>query len=59
MDGLFGRRALDKLDALGDVALEAIIGDLEKLLLVVIGAADNVNGLLSTGRLFHSQSSSS
>jgi hypothetical protein len=41
-----GGRVVDKLDALGDVTLEAIVACLEELLLVVICAADNVDGLL-------------
>jgi len=45
---LFGRRVLGELDALGDVALQAVVASLEQLLLVVVGAADNVNGLLRT-----------
>lgn len=45
---LFGRRVLGELDALGDVALQAVVASLEQLLLVVVGAADDVNGLLGT-----------
>lgn len=45
-------RVLDKFDALGDVALEAVIASLEELLLVVVGAADDVDSLLSTAWLF-------
>lgn len=39
---------LSKLDALGNVALQALVGFLEKLLLIVIGAADNIDSFLST-----------
>ena len=45
---LFGRRVLGELDALGDVALQAVVASLEQLLLVLVGAADDVNGLLGT-----------
>jgi hypothetical protein len=45
---LFGRRVLGELDALGDVALQAVVASLEKLLLVVVGTADNVDSLLGT-----------
>ena len=41
-------RVRDEFDALADVALQAIVAGLEKLLLLVIGAADNVDGLLGT-----------
>jgi hypothetical protein len=41
-------RVLDELDTLGDVALETSVACLEELLLVVVGAADYINGLLST-----------
>ena len=45
---LLGRGVLDELNALGDVALEAVVGGLEQLLLVVVSTADNVNRLLGT-----------
>lgn len=41
-------RVGDELDALADVALQAVVAGLEKLLLLVVGAADNVDGLLGT-----------
>jgi hypothetical protein len=43
---------MDEFDALGDVALEAIVTSLEKLLLVIVGAADDVNRLLGTVGLY-------
>jgi hypothetical protein len=44
-----GRRGvLGKLDSLRDVALETIVASLEKLLLCLVGAADDIDGLLST-----------
>lgn len=45
---LLGGRVLGELNALGDVALEAIVAGLEKLLLVVIGTADDIDSLLGT-----------
>jgi len=48
---LFGGRVLDELDALGDVATKALVASLEKLLLVVVCAADDVDGLLGTAGL--------
>lgn len=36
---------LDELDALLDIAMEAIVAGLEKLLLVVVRGADDVDGL--------------
>lgn len=45
------RRVLSKLNTLGDVALEAIVAGLEQLLLVLVGAADDVNRLLRTAGL--------
>jgi hypothetical protein len=44
-----GRRGiLGKLNSLRDVALETIVASLEKLLLCLVGAADDIDGLLST-----------
>jgi hypothetical protein len=43
-----GRRVLDELDALADVTLQAIVAGLKKLLLLVVGAADNIDSLLGT-----------
>jgi len=43
---LLGRRVGDELDALGDVALEALVASLEELLLVLVGRANGVVGLL-------------
>jgi len=40
------RWVLDELDTLADVTLEASIASLEELLLVCVGLADNVLGLL-------------
>lgn len=40
--------ALDELDTLADVALEASVTSLEQLLLVCVGAWDDVDGLLDT-----------
>jgi hypothetical protein len=45
---------MDEFDALGDVALEAVVTSLEKLILVVVSAADNVNSLLGTVGLYKS-----
>lgn len=45
---LFGRGILGELNALGDVALQAVVASLEQLLLVLVGAADNVNSLLGS-----------
>ena len=42
---LFGGRALDEFDTLGNVALEAFVASLEELLLMVVGTADDVDGL--------------
>lgn len=52
---LLGGRVRDELNTLGDVTLEAIVAGLKELLLVVVDAADNVNGLLGTAGLSHSQ----
>jgi hypothetical protein len=43
---LLGRRVGDELDTLGDVALEALVASLEELLLVLVGRANGVVGLL-------------
>ena len=43
---LLGRRVGDELDTLGDVALEALVAGLEELLLVLVGRANGVVGLL-------------
>jgi hypothetical protein len=43
-----GRRVLDELDALADVTLQAVVAGLEKLLLLVVGAADNIDSLFGT-----------
>lgn len=45
------RWVMGKVDAFGNVALEAGVASLEKLLLVVVGAADNVDSLLSSSGL--------
>lgn len=42
-------RVVDKVDALLDVAREVLVGDLEELLLLVVGLADDVDGLLGAG----------
>jgi hypothetical protein len=42
------RRVLGELDTLRDVTLKAVIASLEELLLVVVGAADNIDRLLGT-----------
>ena len=42
------RRALDELDALGDVALEAGVASLKQFLLIVVCGSDDVEGLLGT-----------
>jgi len=42
------RWVLDELDTLADVTLEASIACLEQLLLVRVGLADNVLGLLGS-----------
>tara|TARA_R110002003_G_scaffold48_30_gene4210 strand:+ start:14035 stop:14355 length:321 start_codon:yes stop_codon:yes gene_type:complete len=52
LECLLGRRILDKLDTLGDVALETVVACLEELLLVVVDAADNVNRFLGTVGLY-------
>jgi len=44
-------RALDELDALGDVGREARVACLEELLLGVVGLADYVYGFFSAGGL--------
>lgn len=44
-------RVVDKVDALLDVAREVLVGDLEELLLLVVGLADDVDGLLGAGGL--------
>lgn len=49
---LLGGRVRNEFDALGDVAVEAVVAGLEKLLLMVVGAADHVDGLLGTRGLF-------
>lgn len=49
--GLLGGWVLDELDALGNVSFQAVIASLEELLLMFIGAADNVNGLLGAAGL--------
>jgi hypothetical protein len=54
-DLLLGR-ILGKLNTLADIALEAIVASLEQLLLVVIGATDDVNRLLRTAGLNPCQS---
>ena len=41
----------DELDALADVALQAVVAGLEKLLLCIVGAANDINGLLGTSGL--------
>lgn len=43
---------VDKVNALLNVALEILVASFQELLLLVIGLADNVDGLLSTARLF-------
>lgn len=42
---------MDEVDTFGDVALETGVGSFEQLLLVLIGAADNVDNILYTIRL--------
>lgn len=42
------RRALDKLNTLGDVATQALVAGLEESLLVLVRTADDVDGLLGT-----------
>lgn len=46
------RRVLDELDTLDNVALEAGVASLEKLLLVFVGAWDDVDGLFCSLGLF-------
>jgi hypothetical protein len=46
-----GGRVRDELDALADVALQAVVAGLEKLLLCIVGAANDINGLLGTSGL--------
>jgi hypothetical protein len=53
-DSLLGR-VQDELDTLGDVALEIRVASLEELLLVFVGAADDIDGLLSTAGLWSCQ----
>jgi hypothetical protein len=43
-----GRRVRDELDALGDVTTEALVAGLEELLLLLVGAANDVDSLLGT-----------
>jgi hypothetical protein len=50
-DSLWGR-VLDEFDTLGDVALKDIVASREKLLLVFVGAADDIDGLFSTAGLW-------
>lgn len=45
---LLGGRVGDELNTLGDVALEALVASLEELLLVLVGRANGVVGLLCT-----------
>lgn len=47
MDSLLGR-AVDEIDTLLDVALEVLVAGLKEGLLVVVGLADHVDGILST-----------
>ena len=47
-ENLLSGRVLGELDALRDVALQAVVASLEQLLLVVVGAADDIDGLLGT-----------
>ena len=44
-------RLVGKVDALLDVALQLLVGDLEELLLCIVGFADDVNHLLGTAGL--------
>ena len=41
-----------KLNALGNIALEAVVASLKEFLLMVISTTDDVDGLLGTVRLF-------
>ena len=45
---LLGGRVRDELDTLADVALQALVAGLEKLLLVLVCAADDIDGLFGT-----------
>lgn len=45
---LLGGRVRDELDTLADVTLQTIVAGLEKLLLVLVCTADDVDGLLGT-----------
>ena len=45
------RWVLNELDALGNVALQPGVSGLEELLLVVVGAADDIDGFLGTAGL--------
>jgi hypothetical protein len=42
------RRVVDEVDTLLDVTLEVLVAGLKELLLVFVGLADHVDGLLST-----------
>ena len=44
-------RVLDEINSLLDVALEILVGDLEKLLLLVVGLGHDIDDLLSPGWL--------
>lgn len=50
-DYLLRRRILDEFDAFLDVAFEASDCGLDELLLVGVGAAEDVDGLLCSGGL--------
>lgn len=43
---------MDEVNALLDIALEVLVGDLEQLLLVVVGLADYIDRLLGTSGLY-------
>ena len=45
------RRVVGEVNALLDIALEVLVGHLEELLLLVVGLADHVNGLLGATSL--------
>ena len=45
---LLGGRVRDELDTLADVALQTLVAGLEKLLLVLVCAADDVDSLFGT-----------
>lgn len=49
-----GRRVLDELDTLADVATEALVALGQQLLLVVVGARNDVDDLLGTLGLYSS-----